>query len=714
MSNTPIPPSGSSGQNSSAQNTQAPPSNAKIITLPEAIQQRVDAQNEALTIRGTVEIVRSDGSARVRTAEGHVEINIREGRTPPSRGDSVEITIQPRERGDAATSTGREIRAHIKEARPEAPEQRSSNTPVDVQVRPENNAAPAQQQAQPATPAREPLPADIRHAQGNTTLPPEGTVVRLEPLPRAVAESLPLPDVAQQVSASVIAPAVYSAQVIATNIISDVQDSVLQTRPTQIAGQAVAQIIPRISAAPDVPVQILQSFESGAPAQINATQIATVLPEATPQTIIPTPVQIVQTQIALRQNPNAFIQATAQGIAPQVSQTNISQAVVQAADQVTAPQIFQTQPSATGVALKAQPLNVSIDKILPPAVSVINPQATSEGLRASTPQAHALTVGQQNAQAVKPEALILQNQNAGALKGIVTNVTSGQLPVVSVFFPQLGSEPIFTLQFPSENITIGTQIQVTPQTISQNTNAAQVAAPPAFAPLGVPLPALLAPQPWPAMDDVLQTLARAAPQAASAMVASTPSPSNPAQMTPAILFFVAAVRGGDITQWLGSKATDILKTQRGGQALNKLMGETQTLSRVAAEPTPQDWRALNVPIYYEGDMHKIGLYYRHENDEHDDSERVKGTRFVFDLALDKMGKVQVDGLFRPVSDAGKRLDLVLRTEETFSQNTRAEMRQTYARALRDTGVAGELSFQNNPESWVTIQADDQNRLGVSA
>ena len=81
-----------------------------------------------------------------------------------------------------------------------------------------------------------------------------------------------------------------------------------------------------------------------------------------------------------------------------------------------------------------------------------------------------------------------------------------------------------------------------------------------------------------------------------------------------------------------------------------------------------------------------------------------------------MGKVQLDGLFRPTqstSDTG-RLDLVVRTENTFAQSTQSEMRRIYAKALRNTQITGELSFQNNPESWVTIQAEESNTLGLNA
>ena len=68
-----------------------------------------------------------------------------------------------------------------------------------------------------------------------------------------------------------------------------------------------------------------------------------------------------------------------------------------------------------------------------------------------------------------------------------------------------------------------------------------------------------------------------------------------------------------------------------------------------------------------------------------------------------MGKVQIDGLFRPA-----RLDVIVRTQSPFSQSMTQDMRATYARALRETGVTGELSFQNQPGQWVTITPEKQN------
>src|SRR5690606_20854458 len=106
----------------------------------------------------------------------------------------------------------------------------------------------------------------------------------------------------------------------------------------------------------------------------------------------------------------------------------------------------------------------------------------------------------------------------------------------------------------------------------------------------------LAPEPWPLMNDIHQALAQIMPQAAQALGNMTPAPNNPAQLGPAALFFLAAVRVGDLTQWLGGNAVDALR--RGGKSglLNRLSQEGSTLNRLAADPVSQDWRALSLPL----------------------------------------------------------------------------------------------------------------------
>jgi hypothetical protein len=223
---------------------------------------------------------------------------------------------------------------------------------------------------------------------------------------------------------------------------------------------------------------------------------------------------------------------------------------------------------------------------------------------------------------------------------------------------------------------------------------------------------LLNPAPWPGLEDIYQTLAQSAPQAARAFASVLPAPAAPANMGAAALFFIAALRAGDIQGWVGEKALETLRRAARSGLIDRLTQEGRALQGVAGrEPaSAQEWRSLPLPLFWEGDIHRIALHYRQERQEGEPGKAGGSkTRFIFDLELDHMGKVQIDGLFHAA-----RLDVILRTEEVFSQAAQAQMRRLYAEALKQTRITGELSFQTpQPGQWVTVTIA-QDRFGAEA
>lgn len=249
----------------------------------------------------------------------------------------------------------------------------------------------------------------------------------------------------------------------------------------------------------------------------------------------------------------------------------------------------------------------------------------------------------------------------------------------------------------------GQIVRVSPQGIA-TADIAQ-AAPLPVIPAGIPAAVALTPyflttESWPVMDALQQDLARISPQTAQSFGAMIPSPSaNPGQMMPAIMFFMAAIRSGDMASWLGEKASTLLKAASDGKALSRLTGEGELLSRLATERPSAEWRSLPLPFYHDDQFRKVLLHVREEMAEHDaNQQKGKNVRFIFDLALDNMGDVQLDGLFH----GSGRMDLIVRTEQHFSQAMHQEMRRVYAGAVEQAGVHGELSFQNALQQWVTV------------
>ena len=52
------------------------------------------------------------------------------------------------------------------------------------------------------------------------------------------------------------------------------------------------------------------------------------------------------------------------------------------------------------------------------------------------------------------------------------------------------------------------------------------------------------------------------------------------------------------------------------------------------------------------------------------------------------------------------IDLIVRTQEPFSRVMQLQMKSAYADAMDMSDLAGDLSFQNDPQSWVNIQVQD--------
>ena len=307
----------------------------------------------------------------------------------------------------------------------------------------------------------------------------------------------------------------------------------------------------------------------------------------------------------------------------------------------------------------------------------------------------------------QPAAPVDQSSPA-TLQARVVGVTRQQyFPVLSVMQPSTPEGLPYLLQSPTSMLPAGATVELLPQSAP----AAGAAMP--LAPLLHTLPPVtidfFSGWTWPVFDDALDVLS-ATPEAAqhaattSSLAKILPSPSNRAQMASAILFFVAAIRSGDVGGWMGEKALNILKRDggRGSDILEKMTREISGLSRLLSEPLSQDWRGMPIPFLWQNEVQKMHLYYRHQGSEDQDQPEEKkdrSTRFIFDLHLDRMGDIQLDGLMK-----AQRLDLILRTQSPFAFGMQRVMRQKYLDILETGKLEGDLAFQTRKDQWVKVDA----------
>jgi hypothetical protein len=632
---------------------------AKIVRLPDALQDVARARR----LEGEVVKQNTDGSVRIKTSEGDIDVNVR-GRQPQP-GQKVEIDIPP----------GRPPRQAI--VRPAAP----APVPVDIQITPRPSVPVSTPQVQ--TPAAQPLPPRVapntppviqtpiattpnapvekpipvlppalpsaQRGDGNaapqTPLQP-GTVVRLLPVAPAPVQQI-LNGFASSVAIipATLARVQIAASVIAQNVQADLTNDVLSVvRPA--AGQFPASV--PVTAATSTPATLshffpaLSSPVTGAPTSLFQfiSQVLNIPPAATPistATVFPAG-GVFTAPAAPLLSPITFN--------PSVPPTN----------------------AFTGVG-KTIALDAQVFHIKPPDVAFSPPSA-------------AIPPGQ-----------------AGQITANVLALTPQSLPLVSIQLPGANIPQTFVLQFTGSNLSPGTQVSLLP--VPGN------AVPTTPALLPGTLPALTQSLAWPVLDDLLQTLSQISPSATASLTRTLPSPANPAQMGPAALLFIAAVKSGDIESWLGDRKIGALTRAGKAGALSALNTDAATASRLSAEPVSGDWRAMPLPLHWQGEVHKVMLYTKQDGQNTPDERNGNGhTRFIFDLDLTRMGDVQIDGLMR-----GPRLDLVVRTQTYMSAGMQTAIRGAFTRALDDTSLHGDITFQGDPRQWVNVVKKEE-RVGV--
>lgn len=661
--------------------------NARLIGVPN------DLRDVRRPVRVSGEVTRHnrDGSVRIRTDRGDIDVRLNNRKIPPPpRGQGVDVHIP----------AGKPpLTARVDYVQPQNQQQPSQQTQPTPQTTAEHQHQPPiphtteTSQATPPRIATTPLDLNIpqslslqNEAQQTIFTPPAQDQ---QPLPFPLFETIRIEPITREQALNLITSPLETFFAQTTEIPSPLAQIAPDTTITDAPSQTPLTLSLDIQTIPNSPkIQTTQN-----------TAIFEFLQRQTP---------ILNQEIfePLTQNIKPVNAAIIEFFAPEPAQTlqknNFTAPVTPGLLEttITLPNIIPQTSNTIDV-----PLSVFENKT---QIFVQNePFFNAQVTKIDAPIPELPFAGKEEApQSItkEPPNIITHNQQAQQSVATLIAQTPQSLPVFAAF-PAITSSPeglFFIAHAPGDTLSIGTQITLAPSVIAGTTSsyaAAQIA----------PLPSyFLTPETWNLLEDIQQTLLQTAPSIAQSMTNVTPSPSNPAQMSNALLFFVAAIRSGDLSAWTGQKVIDALRDAGKSKSISRLGIEGDALSRLASEPISQDWRALSIPMAWQNEIHKIALYYKHDDHDGDaEQEGQRPTRFIFDLKLDQMGSVQLDGWYKD-----KRLDLIVRTEHSFTKGAQQNMRKLYADGLRQTQIAGELTFQNQPETWVKITPDERN-LGVS-
>lgn len=219
---------------------------------------------------------------------------------------------------------------------------------------------------------------------------------------------------------------------------------------------------------------------------------------------------------------------------------------------------------------------------------------------------------------------------------------------------------------------------------------------------------------WPALRDALVTLAGIDRTLAQSLM-NTVVPQPNRRMAAAVSFFLTAVRGGDARAWLGDEATETLRRHGRGDLLAALDREFAAMQQQAADPLPGGWHGFTLPVFDGTMLQPVRVHIHPIRDEDEgkgaDKDRPpKGSRFVIDVDLSRLGPLQLDGMVRE-----RRFDLILRSRTPLDTGLRDELTGVFSTSVGAVGFAGSLLFQTDSRQWMTLAPGAGGpRLGVTA
>ena len=206
---------------------------------------------------------------------------------------------------------------------------------------------------------------------------------------------------------------------------------------------------------------------------------------------------------------------------------------------------------------------------------------------------------------------------------------------------------------------------------------------------------------WNSLNEALKAIEISDPGRFNQIIQNV-MPQVGSKLSSQILFFISALRSGDIKNWLGETPVRLIERERPG-LLGRIGNEFQTMGKLADDPSNGDWRMAMIPLYHNERVDRIRLYQRNARNKNKDND--DGKRFVLDFDLSKLGHMQIDGL---VKSDDSRVDVIIRTEKSLGRKAQMEIAQIYNDAAELTGIGGGIAFQSSPGNFVEFPSMTEN------
>lgn len=280
-------------------------------------------------------------------------------------------------------------------------------------------------------------------------------------------------------------------------------------------------------------------------------------------------------------------------------------------------------------------------------------------------------------------------------------VPAGQVIVGTVVAPEpsgatLVQTPLGTLRLSTPTpLAIGSKVMLETLPLP----AAQAAPLPA----PVPAPFTEIARQWTSLQQIAQLLASSGLPMQPGMPSLLPSASgnaiSPKEISSGLMFFIAALKGGNFRNWLGENSVQWLQNNGHAALLKKAEAEFTFMGRTFAEtPVPgqpqQPWQALVFPFAAYGHWQQARIFVKRDRDpeKKQPGKKQGDTRFVIEVTLSQLGEMQMDGFVRRKKEATE-FDLFIRSHAPLDREVEREISRIYSETGEAAGYRGSLVFQ---------------------
>lgn len=217
---------------------------------------------------------------------------------------------------------------------------------------------------------------------------------------------------------------------------------------------------------------------------------------------------------------------------------------------------------------------------------------------------------------------------------------------------------------------------------------------------------------WTVLSEAVETLSRTDASAFENFKAVLPSisPKLPALM---LSYLKAASKNVPLETWLGEQNAAAIRETDGGEVLLKRL-EREFTPKKAADRQETPWKSFDIPFLTGTAVEPVSLYLQRPPEDLDRRTAMQksgdGVRFVVDLTLSRLGRIQLEGL---AHRQNRTFSLVIRTQNVLPDGAEARIKSLFTQTLSALSYAGGVNIRQT-DDFIDFAPAEQTKTGVWA